>query len=52
MKNTTVVINFDDMASIKKAERRKAMLEKKGFILLHTVAGLNISTLYYQLKGV
>jgi len=46
----TININIDenDLNSIKKAERKKAILENKGFYLFKTICGFNSTTLIYK----
>jgi len=45
----TITINWQDDNSIKKAERRKAFLENKGYALIDTVILSNTSILTYKI---
>jgi hypothetical protein len=45
----TITINWQDDNSIKKAERRKAFLENKGYTLIDTTNLLNTSILTYKI---
>ena len=50
MKTSKIIVDWNDIKSIKNAERRKVSLENKGFTLLETVNTLNTSAMYYELN--
>ena len=43
----TVTTDWNDIKSIKQAERKKAKLENQGYTLIATTGGLFTSTLHY-----
>lgn len=44
----TIVVDWNDLKSIKAGERKKARLENAGYNLVATTAGLFISTSTYK----
>jgi hypothetical protein len=46
-KNITISINWNNLESIKQAERTKARLENKGYTLINNFGGLTHSAMIY-----
>ena len=44
----TVSVNWEDVKSIRKAERQKSRLENQGYTLIRTIAGVTTSRLVYE----
>lgn len=46
-----IKINWNDLNSIRQAERLKSRLENKGYTLKTTISGFNTATLIYKKFG-
>jgi hypothetical protein len=46
----TVIVNWNDLSSIKKGEAKKLQLENKGYRLIDTQSSMDYVILVYELK--